>query len=54
MALGGFVSTYKCITFGVPQGSHIGPLLFNLYVKEITKITTFIYLLTRADDTILR
>ena len=41
------------ITTGVPQGSIIGPLLFNIYINEISKSSAKFSFYFYADDTIL-
>lgn len=51
VCLKGYSSSYLPVPSGVPQGSHLGPVLFSLYVNDICKaIRTPDYLLY-ADDT---
>ena len=44
-------SEYENVTCGVPQGSILGPLLFILYVNDITNITSLFEMILFADDT---
>ena len=45
-------SDHKNILCGVPQGSISGPLLFILYVNDITNASNFLEFVLFADDTI--
>ena len=52
IVLNGQVSTWKNINAGVPQGSILGPLLFLVYINDLTEgLTTNVKLF--ADDTSL-
>jgi hypothetical protein len=46
-------STLQSIAKGVPQGSIMGPLLFNIYVNDFPKATNFFHFIMYADDTTL-
>ena len=46
-------SEYKNVTCGVPKGSILGPLLFILYVNDITNTTSLPENILFADDTTL-
>ena len=49
--INGAVSGNNVIDTGVPQGSTLGPLLFNLYINDMSKSTSNLQYINFADDT---
>ena len=51
--VGNTLSREQCISYGVPQGSILGPLLFALYINDMVKTVENCKIHLYADDTVL-
>ena len=51
--MGNFKSQYHNISCGIPQGSVMGPLLFNIVINDLPSVTKSFDFVMYADDTTL-
>ncbi len=50
-SIGNKVSSSLPIKYGVPQGSVLGPILFNIYVNDLAEMADKCFIVQYADDT---